>query len=423
MIRTALSWLAVAGFVAIASVIVVRTVNNLNVPGHPELPYYGMHDFRDAIYFPTVAFFEGNNPYGLGNLSRYPVARPLAPYSPILFAVHLPFALLPYVLAEVLYLLTGTLLSLAVAWLALRICGVTASPARTFAVATLLLLTRPAHMTLFIGQPAFVLTAATYVALLCARSRPGLAAVALTVTCLKPTWGVPLGLLMWGRRDGHAVLLGWGLAALVGGALTLQVVSAAGGVAPLLESFEGSYSLLELDRSANPISSNLRLDALGFIGRLLGRSLDADGAPLTAMLLGLGILGCRRLRDHQRFASASLACVTMLTCTYHQVYDAVILTLPAVALASGRLQLAASGGAFLRWMLLVALAVPAFNYFSTATFLRSLGIHGTSWWMVVTSLNGACVMLVFLTFVVCALRGPLTEKPVGRLVDEVPVAI
>jgi hypothetical protein len=422
MRRARRSWLAVAGFLTIASLIVVRTLTHLNVPGQPAAARYGMHDFRDAIYFPTVSFLEGRNPYdGRDLLATYPVARPFAPYTPISFAVHLPFAALPYEAAEVLYLATGVVLSLAVAWLALRLCGLVPRVAGLFAVAALLLLTRPAHMTLFIGQPALLLTAATYAALLHGRSRPGLAGVALAVTCLKPTWGGPLGLLMLARRDVRAVAVGWGLAAIVGGALAVPVVETAGGPGPFLQSLRGSYALLALDRAANAASSNLRLDALGFVGRLLGRSIDASGVALSVLLLGLGALGCRRFGRAERLASSSLACVTMLTCTYHQVYDAVILTLPALALATGRLRLAGGRrGVALRWGLLAGVAVPAFNYVSTATALRALGIHGTSWWLVVTSLNGACVVAIFLAFVACAVRARPAPAPI---IDGVAAAV
>src|SRR6185369_4981428 len=73
--------LSVLAFVAMAAVVTWRTWHNVNVPGRVDLPLYGLHDFRDVLYYPARAMLDGRNPFAAETyVPAYPVARPLAPY-------------------------------------------------------------------------------------------------------------------------------------------------------------------------------------------------------------------------------------------------------------------------------------------------------------------------------------------------------
>ena len=51
--RSTTTILATVALVLIVALVVGRTIARLEIPGHPELPRYGMQDFRDSIYYPV----------------------------------------------------------------------------------------------------------------------------------------------------------------------------------------------------------------------------------------------------------------------------------------------------------------------------------------------------------------------------------
>ena len=96
--------------------------------------------------------------------------------------------------------------------------------AATLGLTALLLLSRPGHMNLLLGQVTAQVVIGAYVALRWARTRPLLAGMGLALATLKPTYGVPLALLMlFGRGDLGAVVVGVALS----GALCLVALVAA----------------------------------------------------------------------------------------------------------------------------------------------------------------------------------------------------
>src|SRR6185295_2450313 len=126
---------------------------------------------------------------------RHPVNSPFPPYLPASLLFHLPFGLLSFPVAEwVHYALTVALMPV-LALLALRLAGLVETPARIFAVAALLLASRPGHWNLILGQPTVTLVVGVYVALLLAPRWPVWAGVGLAVSTLKPTFGLPLAVL------------------------------------------------------------------------------------------------------------------------------------------------------------------------------------------------------------------------------------
>ena len=56
---------AVAAGVALTGVLIVlalRAEPRINVPGRIEPSRWVLQDFRDAVYYPVVAFLDGRNP-------------------------------------------------------------------------------------------------------------------------------------------------------------------------------------------------------------------------------------------------------------------------------------------------------------------------------------------------------------------------
>jgi hypothetical protein len=388
--------LAVLLFVCLVALVGYRVVANLHVPGQPHLPRWGQADFRDAVYYPVRAFLAGDNPYDARRyMGAYPAGFAFPLYLPATLLLHLPFGLLPFGAAELAYYLTMVGLLPVLALLTLALSGVRATIPRVFGLAALLLASRPGHWSVFIGQYTVTVVVGAYLALLYARRRPWLAALGLAVALIKPTFGAPLAALMLARRDVRPVLLGLAVATAVSALPAAVLAHRAGGLEPFLASLGESHRAFEAETSVDPASSPFRVDVVGLAGRLLGRGLG-DGAELALglALLALGCLGVRRLswlgEDAARLG-ASLGCVVMLACTYHQAYDGLVLALPLTALAVGRWAPAGWASARVRWLVFGLLALPVVNYLASGTAIASLGIGG-GWWVAVTSLNGVALL-------------------------------
>src|SRR5262249_16903143 len=122
-------------------------------PRDPHAPRYAMADFRDAVYYATVAFFAGDNPYDEATyVPKYPVCERCSLYSPLSFVLHGPLALLPFVPAATLYYLLSLALTVGLGALALRCAGVAPTPTRVAGLGALLIASRPGLMNLFDGQ-------------------------------------------------------------------------------------------------------------------------------------------------------------------------------------------------------------------------------------------------------------------------------
>jgi hypothetical protein len=406
-----------SAFLLIAAATTMRTARDLNVPGRPDLPLYGMEDFRDVFYYPVVALLDGRNPYDVTQyLPNYPVARPLAPYAPTTLLLHLPYGLLPYQVAGWTHHALDVLLVVVLAYLTLRICGIATSAARILGLAALILLSRPAQMNLHIGQCALYLVIATYLALELAPRRSALAGIALAITCVKPTFGIPLGILLLVRGDLAACAWGGVVTSVLLTAIGGVLVHAAGGVQPLLVSFQDSYTRLMLDPSAHPSSSIIRIDAVVVLTRLAaGRLGSAFEGALSLGMIAIGaaaVWSVEHRPDDHRLLSFSLACVTILACMYHQAYDGLLLAVPIVALTTGRVtSTSAVERAALR-VALLAMLVPTFNYFATDTLVGTFGISG-AWHAVVTSANSASMLVAFVTLTSATFAGWLRADARG----------
>lgn len=390
----------IVGFLLATAIPTGRVLRDLNVPGQPHLPRYGLVDFRDAFYYPAVALSAGHNPYDEATYLRtYPVGDSFPLYSPVSLVLHLPFALLPLRQAGWLHYFLNVAFGVLVAVFSLRLVGLERRASRVFGIAALLVLSRPGHMNLFLGQCTAYVVLGVLVALCYARSCPRVAGLGLAVSYLKPTYGVPLALLMLCRQDTRAVVWGTTFGIMVSAAVLPFLTTAAGGVGPLLASLRQNYQAFGGKPSAHGI---YRIDAVWLCHHLLG---VAPGGRLdvviTLVMLGLAGLAVRRLgRGADRASgtlSASLICVTVLSCTYHQAYDALILTFPLVALVVDGRELPLRLGVPSRRILIGLMTIPAVNYLASMWGMGLLAGHN-AWWQFVITLNSAAVLTAFTVY-------------------------
>ena len=280
---------AIGAFASVVLLSAYRTTRLLIVAGQPGAPGWGLVDFRDAVYYPVVSFLEGNNPYASASyMATYPVGNQFPLYLPVTLLLHLPFGLLPFKVAEVVYFLTTVALMPVLAYLTLRSCRRDATLAAVFGLAFLILFSAPGQWNIFLGQCTAPVVVGTYAALYYARRRPWLSAISVAVASFKPTSGVPLGLLMLARGDVAPVLGGAALSAGLSAAITGVLVRNSGGLTPFLASLAESYHSFGADPIVDPATSPYRVDVAGFVGRLLGRSLGTT-VEITIFIFVLGL--------------------------------------------------------------------------------------------------------------------------------------
>jgi hypothetical protein len=407
--------LATLAFLALAAVAAARLRGDLVDPLRPKLERYGLQDFRDNFYYPSVAWLQGRNPYDVDDYrAHYPVDRPLPAYSPISLLVHLPLALLPFGVAQAADFAGNLLLLLVLAGVALEAAGLSLTAGRIFGLAALMMLSRAGQQTLYIGQCSVYVALGAAVALVEARRRPWLAAAGLALACLKPSYGLPLGLLMLCRRDVAAFARGALLAAIAGAAGASVPVAAAGGIGPFIASVRHGMSVIVTDPSFHETTSLIRVDTGALVGRFLGRPPGVAVEILLGVLL-LGSAGAilwtrearaasgaapagtgRAAHDGPRPAGDGLACLALLLALYHQSYDTLLLVLPIAALLWGARGVpwpwSAGRG---RWGLLALLLVPWLNVLATHALLNRLEPM-RALWLPLATCNGAALLLAYL---------------------------
>jgi len=412
------AWPSALAFLAMASLVSYRAVSILNVPGPPSSTFWALADFRDAIYYPVIAFLHGHNPYDVVLYRQtYPVLQKFL-YPPLALVVHLPFGFLPFERAELIYFVGTLALTLLLAMVTLRAAGVADTAGNVFGLGAAILASRPGQWTVVLGQVTLQMVIASYLALGLARDRPGLASLAVAFTMIKPTFGVPLAALMLARGDVRPVAVGVVLAAVPSLVATAVLVHVAGGIGPLIESLRAdlAFSAYGSFTDVRALTSRSRIDIVTLVAHLAGRDLGrAVGTGLGLVVVGLGCVTVARLARRGERAglppiTTGVVCMTMLLCTYHNAYDGVLLTLPAVqlALAPPPPLLARPG---LRRLMLLLVLVPAVNYLGTTTMLATLGIPESLQALPIV-LNAAALLVALVLYLRLAWQIPHTSRDI-----------
>ncbi|MFQ5666144.1 MAG: glycosyltransferase family 87 protein [Candidatus Binatia bacterium] len=390
---------AAAVFLAVAGLLFYRSSR-----GGLEL-----RDFRDAVYYPVVSLLEGHNPYDTArHMATYPVEQIFPPYPPLILALHLPFGFLPFELAQVAYFATTVVLLAALSYVTLLACALPATGKRVFGLATLLILSRPGYWNLALGQVSVPVVIGTYLALRYGAEREWLSGLGLALALLKPTYGLPLAVLLLVRRHARPVIYGGGIAALLAAIPTAALLHSAGGPGPFVASLQQSYARFQANPDAGVNRFPGRVDAVALIVRLFGHGahLAGEGA-ISLTILALGVLAVRRLAGERdagaRALSNSVVCLTILTFAYHQAYDLLLLALPLVALASDRWAPAGVTTPRLRWILLALLGLPAANYLAARPTLNFIDA-GSPWVTVLMSMNASALIVALCICLAVALR-------------------
>ncbi|HEX7980250.1 MAG TPA: glycosyltransferase family 87 protein [Gemmatimonadaceae bacterium] len=407
-IRRPRVWLAALALIAALGIAALRVTTLSDVGGVRLSADWALTDFRSNIYYPVRALADGVNPYDRASYrARYPDAETFPPFLPSTLLLHLPFGLLPLALAELAYVAFSIGLIVLVGRAVVRANGVTSWVSALFAAA-LVTLSRPGQWTLLLGQVALQAALLSWVALRFAQRAPWLSGLALGAATFKPTFGLPIAVLMLARGNVKAV----GAGVLFALALNLPI-------AAILEHRTGALQLFVQDLASpyhswtgrsdsSPRWSFYRIDLVATVGRTAGRSLPHGvETVITILVLAVAALLIRRMRGSESTPgyqplTEAIICIATLLCVHHLGYDLLLLALPLAALVyrhtPGLLENAA-----VRLGTLWVFALMAANYLSTQSVSDRLE-PGAPLWFALASANSLALLLIFAIYGLTVLR-------------------
>ncbi len=409
--------IASALFALCVVVSALRIVRAHQTPGPFDPARQGYCDFQNGVYFPSMAFRQGVSPYSPQYAAEYPVAGSTPFFSPIVFAVHLPFSLVPLPIAEVLYFFGVLAILLLIAHLVTRWLTTAGSnlPADTngwrwdiFAVIALALIaTRGGQQTVFTGYFTFELILATLVAVHYGKTKPWISAVALIFVSAKPNYVLPIALLMLSRGNLKAVVAG-GIMSATLAACCFAWILPEDGLAGLVEQIEQTQAIHRANPVEKPVNSWVRVDALAIYAKWT----EWEPGELAHLAVMLAILvPCtlvlaiyhRSSPDDGRATglSGGLVLLSSVVSVYHHVYDALVVVSLAAALAFPREPVWSKMHPVLRTSVLACLLIPGLNYLSSQKFLNAYDLD-LFWHQVVTSLNGLVLLLALIILLIVA---------------------
>lgn len=341
----------------------------------------GQFDFHNGVYFPAAAFVRGVSPYGEEFASQFPVTRPLPLMSPLILVIHAPLALLPVRVAAVVYFGLNILLMVGLAWLSVR--WLPLGPRRiTWWLVSLLLIvaSRSGHTTLYTGYITAEMVVGTVLALSTSRSRPWISAIGVAIASCKPTYAIPLFLLMLARGDYRAAGRGLGLSvagALLGAGRLLLVSTPL----QLWSDLQHGQAAHMADPYELPVHTWTRIDLLALVAKWTEWA-PSELTHLIVMvcLLPLPILALWKLRhasviETASSHSSSIIAVSILATLYHHVYDALLLFPAIIGLLLGHPSLQHTRQSF-RWIVALTLLFVAWNYPGSELIVNATGISG-----------------------------------------------
>ena len=396
--------LAVGGFIAVGSWLTITTWHGIS----SSRLDVGLHtDFRDAIYYPVVALRDHVNPYDADAYFRhYPVGQEFPLYTPVHLLLHLPLLAFSLSTARAIDLGWNLFLVLGLAATALRLAGHRLALASIFGLGTLVLLSDPGKFDLRTGQPTLIIVIGAYLAW---RARlPGveraasaaapsvvplaLGVIALAIVWSKPTFAIPLTLLLLIRGQRRVALLGTALGGALSAVVLPWLVDAAGGISPLVQSWQDSARITSQSAQSR-LGSGLRIDAANTFVRVSHlHPSELVGALGGLVLLAVGAWAIRRLHqcdpdgDHEELA-LTLGCLLILTCLYHVPYDELLLIGPMVLLARRAPTHVAAWPRRTRVAVFILLLIPLVDPLGWSPINAVLGRSGFEWMLGPTMLS------------------------------------
>ncbi len=416
LVAIALVFLVIAMLVAIHKRIEV----NYHMPHGTEQGRFGYVDFHNGIYWPAHALASRISPYGAEYLTAYPVERSVPFYWPTTFWIHMPLALLPLPSAELVYFLLMIAMVCGLGLIALQAADIPYSVGWLALIVVAILASRSGYGTMFSGYFTFELALATLLALRCG-DRPWLGGTLFAIAASKPTYGIPLAVMMIARGHGRAVAVGAGLSLATGLLFYLWLLPGRSWDFWLADIRFGQAQHMA-DPNEIPELSWTRVDATGLVAKWLRWD------PGELWQLAIFLLACvwpmrliwRLRQDPEAISLGSrstlVSLLSMSVLLYRHYYDLVLLIVPVTVLLFGRAGWLAQESWRVRGGLAALMLVAMYNYGSTLSFFEHYSVDRPGLiFQVLTSLSG----LATLAALVWAMRLGAND---GQHLGEPPLA-
>lgn len=389
---------AIAAFGAVATWLTITTWHQLSTS---RLDVGLLTDFRDAIYYPVVALRDGVNPYNVDSYYRhYPVGQEFPLYTPIHLLVNAPLLLFSFSTARAVNFGWNLFLVLGLAATAIRLAGMRLRTAGIFGLGALILVSDPGKFDLRTGQPTLMIVIAVYLALRARRRAESaedseraipsgalpivVGAVALAVVWTKPTFAIPLTVLLLVRGRARVAALGTALGIVLSAVVLPSLVNAAGGLSQLVQSWQDSARVTSQSKQSQ-LGSGLRIDIANTFVRVTHlHPSEAAGAIGGLLLLSAGAWLVWKL--HRRDPDGDreelvimLGCLLILTSMYHVPYDYLLLVGPLLMLARRRPLHAIEWPHRARPAVIALLLVPMIDPLGWSPINAVLGKSGFEW--------------------------------------------
>ncbi|QEG23267.1 glycosyltransferase family 87 protein [Mariniblastus fucicola] len=400
------------------SFVSLRTFRNFAEPSREfDWESRGMSDFYTLFNY-SKAFADGVNPYSTDVMQHpeYIVPRSAAPFSPFAFLPYVPLTFLPLKVASVVFFVSTWMLFGVLARLCIAISRIKFDWVLWVWVFGFLVFSRPGHVTLFTGYFTVQLAIGVVVALHYAKSNPWLAGVGFLFAAVKPTYAIPLTILMLARRDFKAVAIGVALTSMI-------AIGCFGWLASfsdfpsVVEGIQAGQQAFHDDPTESPVNTWTRIDVAGIVAKGMNR------VPGTAEYLGVMLLllivpcvaiwkaSSRETDSGAGGLTALIVVLALLVTIYHHSYDCLIAAAILFAMLLNSRRLIPAVPRYVAIATAVLLAVPMLNYVSTRAARNALAFEQSDWlWQAITTVNGISLTLALLIAIWFAFKLPLPRQ-------------
>jgi Glycosyltransferase family 87 len=394
---------AVFAFVGVVCWLSVTTWHQLS---SSRLDVGLLTDFRDAVYYPVVALRDGVNPYAVDTYYRhYPVGQEFPLYTPQFLLLNSPLLLFSFPTARAIAFGWNMTLVLGYSAAVLGLLGARIRVAPLFGLATLILLSDPGRFDLRTGQPTLLIAIGVLAALravpradVASRIGPGrslpilLGVAGLATVWIKPTFAIPLAVLLIARTRVRLVVLGTLVAAALSAVVLPFLVDAAGGLGHLIDSWRESARITSQSGQSR-LGTSLRIDIGNTFVRITKLHISETAAMLGGLvLLAVGVWLVARLHHHDPGRDCdelaiTLVCLLLLTSTYHVPYDYLLLVGPIALLLRPATDRGVRWPPRVRTTVTVLLLIPLIDPLGWSPVNATVGTSGFEWLLGTTMMS------------------------------------
>lgn len=387
----------------------------------------GLSDFQ-CMYEYARIFERGLSPYAVQDTAVFPVSRPSAPFSPVIFILMLPLAYLSLTAAEIVFCIVNLLLLGVIARQVLVYSGQRFDWGWWMAILSLIVISRAGHITLYTGYFTAILVIGTTLALHFGKTRPWLAGVGVLLASAKPTYLIPLLMLLAFRRNVQAALIGLVMSMVVAFA-GITWLAWEHGYGHVIDSVISGQEAFHDDPTELPVNTWTRIDIAGMVAKATN-SAPGNGVYLLTMVVLIIVPGIAIYHHSQRESNvgatgltAFIAVLALLVTIYHHSYDCLLFIVPWLAMCLCGSHTLPMVGRWWRWTLALLMLVPTLNYVSTMSFRDKMHLEQTdALWQGITMLNGVCLTASLLILVAHAFYSSRScTPPNGALDGQLPV--